>query len=45
MLSFAVAGIMPMIDAYGIFMTSMFSALLAWTGFGWVPSPVALFRR
>lgn len=33
-LSFAVAGIMPTIDVYGVFMTSIFSALLAWIGFG-----------
>ncbi|KXN87031.1 putative transporter AQR1 [Leucoagaricus sp. SymC.cos] len=35
-LSVAVAGIMPMIDHYGVFVTNTASAILAWSGFGWV---------
>ncbi|KAF5349682.1 hypothetical protein D9756_008813 [Leucocoprinus leucothites] len=34
LLSFAVAGILPMINAYGIVLTNLISALLAWAGLG-----------
>lgn len=35
-LSIAVAGIMPMVDTYGVLVTNTAAAVLVWAGFGWV---------
>jgi len=34
LLSFAISGIIPMIDAYGVMVTNTVSAVVAWLGFG-----------
>ncbi len=34
LLSLAISGIMPIIDAYGVMITNIASAVLVWLGFG-----------